>query len=68
MDNSRCQDTYRNLFIYRNNGILGQVQGEPRVFVDVASASADYKAVSVLGTSRPIQKTFKLQGNDTWTV
>jgi len=68
VDNSRCQGTYRNLFIYRNNVILGQVQGEPRVFLDVPAGSADYKAAPVLGTSRPFLKTIRLEDNSTWQV
>lgn len=68
VDNSRCPGTYRSLFIYRNNVILGQVQGEPRAFLEVPAGSADYKAVPVLGNSRPIQKTLKLQSNELWII
>ena len=68
VDNSGCQGTYRNVFIYRNNVILGQVQDEPRVFVDIAAGSADFKAAPTLGNSKAIQKTFKLDSNITWRV
>lgn len=68
VDNSRCQGTYRNLFVYRNNVILGQIQGEPRVFLEVPAGSADFKAAPTLGSSKPLQKSFRLESNYTWTL
>lgn len=68
VDNSRCQGTYRTLYIYRNNVILGQVQGEPRQFLGVAAGSADFKAAPTIGTSAPIQRALRLEGNLTWRV
>lgn len=68
VDNSRCQGTYRNMYIYRNNVILGQVQGEPRQFLNIALGSADFKASPTLGTSTPIQKSLRIESNQTWRV
>jgi hypothetical protein len=68
VDNSRCQGTYRTLFIYRNNVILGQVQGEPRQFLSVPAGNADFKAAPTIGTSAPIQRAIRLEGNQTWRV
>ncbi len=68
VDNSRCQGTYRNLYIYRNNVILGQVQGEPRKFLSVPQGSGDFKATPTLGTSQPLFKSIKLERDTTWMV
>lgn len=68
VDNSRCSGTYRNAYIYRNNVILGQVQGEPRKFLSIPVGSADFKATPTLGTSTPIFKSIKISGDTTWLV
>ncbi|GIW24865.1 MAG: hypothetical protein KatS3mg069_1132 [Meiothermus sp.] len=68
VDNSRCQGTYRTVFIYRNNVIMGQVQGEPRTFLSVPAGSADFKATPVLGNSPSLFKTIRLEKDEVWRL
>lgn len=68
VDNSRCQGTYRTVFIYRNNVIMGQAQGEPRTFLSVPAGSADFKATPVLGNSPSLFKTIRLEKDEVWRL
>ncbi|MFN3392191.1 MAG: hypothetical protein ACK40N_10560 [Meiothermus ruber] len=68
VDNSRCQGTYRTVFVYRNNIILGQVQGEPRIFLSLPAGSADFKATPVLGNSPALFKTIRLEKDEVWRL
>lgn len=68
VDNTKCTGTYRTVYVYRNNVIIGQVTGYPKKILSIPVGSADFKAVPMVGNSQPIFKSIKIAQDTVWNI